>query len=123
MKKRLIILMATAVLAIGGISVVYAQGRDDISSNKANENLNYQNTSNFSNMTKIMRENGFSDAAKAMENKDFDSMNNFMNNLTDEDYKNMTDIMRNNGYAPMANMMKSVSRQDMVNMHRSMMGR
>lgn len=123
MKKRLIVLMTTAILAIGGISVAYAQGKDYVNSNKANENLNYQNTSDFSNMTKIMRENGFSDAAKAMENKDFDSMNNFMNNLTDEDYKNMSEMMKNNGYAPMAKMMESVSRQDMINMHKSMMGR
>jgi alpha-acetolactate decarboxylase len=123
MKKRLMILMATAVLAIGGISVVYAQGRNDINSNKSNEKVSYKYTSNFNDMEEIMRENGFSDAAKSMENKDFDSMNKFMNNLTDEDYKKMTDIMKNNGYAPMAKMMESTSRQDMINMHRSMMGR
>ena len=105
MKKKLIVLITIVVLAIGGVSVAYAQGGTEVNSNKAIRSASCQNTNNFNDMIKIMRDNGYSDAAKAMENKDFDSMNKFMNNLSDEDYKKMTEIMKTNGYAPMVNMM------------------
>ncbi|MBC2582046.1 hypothetical protein [Clostridium sp. DJ247] len=122
MKKKVMVLMTTAILAIGGISVAYAQGKDNMNSNKEAQ-VSYQTTSNYNNMIDLMKENGFSDAAKAMENRDFDAMNKFMNNLTDEDYNKMIDIMKNKGYASMAKMMESVSREDMINMHQTMMGR
>ncbi len=74
-------------------------------------------------MIDIMRSNGLGDAASAMENKDFNAMNDFMKNLTDEQYNKMIDIMQNNGYGSMAKMMQSVSKDEMINMHNSMMGR
>lgn len=107
MKKRIIVLMTAAVLTIGGISVAYAQGKNNIDSNKVLTSMGYQNTNNYNNMINLMRQNGFSDAAKAMENRDFNAMNEFMNNMTDSDYQKMIDIMKNNGYGPMAKMMKS----------------
>lgn len=35
----------------------------------------------------------------------------------------MADIMKNNGYIPTINLMESLGREDMINMHKSMMER
>lgn len=64
-------------------------------------------------MIQIMRENGYGDMAKWMEEGDFESMDKFMNNLTDEDYQKMIDLMNQNGYGDLSGMM---------NIHNSMTG-
>jgi len=74
-------------------------------------------------MIKIMKDNGFSDEAKAMENRDFEAMNNLMDNISDGDYKKMIDIMGENGYGSMGNMMSSTPREGMSGFKGSMMGR
>ena len=71
-------------------------------------------------MVKIMRENGFEDAAKYMQTGDYEKMSELMNNLGDEDYQRMIDIMEENGYGSMAKMMKSIGREGMIKMHNSM---
>lgn len=147
MKNKVIVLIIASILTIGGITVAYATSRNDVTSNDFNrpmmgtqnnnnnksynsrssmmgdQNARVQLNSSYNDMIKIMRDNGFSDEAKAMENRDFDSMNNLMNNISDADYKKMIDIMGENGYGAMANMMKSISKEDMTGFHGSMMGR
>ena len=148
MKNKVIVLIIASILAVGGISVAYATSRDDVNSNdftrpmmgtqnNNNNNKSYnfrssmmgdqnagdQSNSSYNDMIKIMKDNGFSDEAIAMENRDFDSMSNLMNNISDSDYKKMIDIMGENGYGAMANMMKSISKEDMTGFHGSMMGR
>lgn len=126
MRKKILIIVTTAILTIGAVTAVYA--KENTTQNKFGfgRGMMYQNNINndaYNQMTNLMRKNGFEDAAIAMENKDFNSMNNFMNNITDEQYNQMLDIMKNNGYEGMAKMMGSVSRKQMINMHNSMMGR
>jgi phosphoglycerol transferase MdoB-like AlkP superfamily enzyme len=126
MKKKFLVLLLGSMLTLGVVTVAYAQ--DTISSNVSNYRMSMMSqysTKNdtYNNMINIMRNNGFEDAANAMGNKDFNAMNDFMNNLTDEQYNKMIDIMQNNGYGSMAKMMQSVSKDEMINMHNSMMGR
>jgi len=127
MKKKVLVIMTTAILTIGAVTAVYAKENNNLNNFGFARGMMYQNNINsngtYNQMIDLMKNNGFEDAAKAMENRDFDSMNNFMNNITDEQYNQMTDIMKNNGYEGMAKMMGSVSRQEMVNIHNSMMGR
>lgn len=71
-------------------------------------------------MIKIMRDNGFKDAARYMQTGDYEKMNEFMNNLSEEDFQKMIELMKENGYASMAQMMESVGRKGMIQMHNSM---
>lgn len=71
-------------------------------------------------MIEIMRENGFKDAARYMQTGDYEKMNEFMNNLSEEDFQKMIDIMEENGYGSMAQMMQSIGREGMIEMHNSM---
>ena len=80
-------------------------------------------SNNTYNMIKIMKDNGFSDEATAMENGNSDDMNKLMTNLSDKDYKKMIEIMKKNGYSHMAKMMQSENGEDMTKIHQSMMGR
>ncbi|UZQ48931.1 hypothetical protein [Clostridium kluyveri] len=127
MKKKVLVIMTTAILTIGAVTAVYAKENNTQNNFGFGRGMMYQNNINssgtYNQMIDLMKNNGFEDAAKAMENRDFDSMNNFMNNITDEQYNQMTDIMKNNGYEGMAKMMGSVNRQEMVDIHNSMMGR
>ena len=146
MKNKITVLIIASILTVGGITVAYATSRNDVTFNDFNrpmmgtqnnnkssynsrssmmgdQNAGVQLNSSYNDMIKIMKDNGFSDEAKAMENGDFDSMSNLMNNISDADYKKMTDIMSTNGYGSMANMMKSISKEDMAGFHGSMMGR
>ncbi|GAA0730159.1 hypothetical protein GCM10008905_31110 [Clostridium malenominatum] len=126
MKKKVLVIVATAILTIGAVTAVYA--KENNNSNKfafrgsmmSQNNINKNNT--YNSMIDLMKDNGFEDQAKAMENRDFDSMNNFMNNMTDEQYKQMIDIMKKNGYGNMANMMEGIGREGMIEMHNSMGG-
>ena len=128
MKNKILVLIISGVLVVGSISIAYAKGRNNISSDNSNrammstQNIGSQSNDSFNNMIKIMQDNGFTDAAKAMQNRDYDAMNKFMNNLNDADYKKMIDIMQNNGYGSMAKMMESVGRDNMTKMHQGMMG-
>ncbi|MGH4140306.1 hypothetical protein [Clostridium sp.] len=147
MKTKFMVIIIAGILTVGGISVAYATGRNNLTNNDFNRPImssqnsnnkssyNYRSymmgdgnaigvQSNVSNedMIKIMKDNGFSDEAKAMGNRDFSSMSNLMNNISDKDYKKMIDIMKENGYKSMVNMMKSIGRENMTEIHTSMMG-
>ena len=147
MKNKVMILIIAGILTLGGISVAYATSGNDASFNNIGrtmmgtqssgtqspynnnrammgaQNAGAQSNSNFNNMIKIMQDNGFNDEANAMKNRDFGAMNKFMTNISDEDYQKMINIMQKNGYGSMAARMQSVSRQDMTQIHQSMMGR
>jgi tRNA A37 N6-isopentenylltransferase MiaA len=147
MKKKSIILILAGILAVSGISLVYGASINNaglnnlkgqimsVQSNDAKSSSNYratmmgtqdsgvQSNDNFNKMIEIMKENGFTDEANAMENRDFDTMKKLIANISDEDYKKMIDVMQNNGYESMANMMQSVGRDNMTKIHQSMMGR
>lgn len=146
MKKKVIILVVSGILTVGGISAVYARDRNSASLNQfsrpmmsiqnsdSNSLYNYSGTmmntqnsgiqsDNFNNMIKMMIDNGFIDGANAMENGDLNAMNKFMLSLSDNDYKTMIDIMQKNGYGTMANMMQSIGREGMTKIHQGMMGK
>jgi hypothetical protein len=126
MKKKILVIMTTAILTIGAVTAVYAKEKATPNNFGFGRGMMYQdniNNDTYIKMTNLMRKNGLVDAAKAMENRDLNAMNNYMNNITDEQYNQMIDIMQNNGYESMAKMMGSVSRQEMVNIHNSMMRR
>lgn len=127
MKKKVLVIITTAVLTIGAVSAVYAKGNDNSNNFGFGRGMMYQNNINndgtYNKMINLMKNNGFQAGAKAMENRDYNAMSDFMNNITDEQYNQMTDIMKSNGYESMSKMMGSVSRQEMANIHNSMMGR
>ena len=129
MKNKVVILIMSVILTIGGVSVAYASGISDKKFNNINkammstQNGGIQLNDSLNNMIEIMKENGFNDELNAMTNKDFDTMNKLMSNMNDADYKKMIDIMQKNGYGNMANMMQSVSKKDITNTHQGMMGR
>lgn len=127
MKKKILVIMTTAILTIGAVTAVYAKEDSNVSGFGFGRGMMYQNninrSGNYNKMVDLMKDNGFEEAAEAMENRDFRSMSGFMNNMTDKQYEQMIDIMKSNGFESMARMMGSVSRQEMVDMHNSMMGR
>lgn len=127
MKKKILVIMITAILAVGVMTVAYAKGNNNINNVGFGRGMMYQNNINnndvYNKMIDLMKENGFKEGAKAMENRDYKAMSNFMNNITDEQYNKMINIMKSNGYDGMAKMMGSVNRQEMVKIHNSMMGR
>lgn len=144
MKKKVMILVLAGILAVSGMSFAYAASKNNIDSDNSNgqmmsmQNNNVklasdfrttmmgsgvQSRDNYNKMIELMKENGFTDEANAMENKDFDAMKKIMKNISDEDYTKMIDVMQDNGFQSMANMMKSVGKDNMVKFHQSMMGK
>lgn len=94
-------------------------------STNGNTNYNKNSANNpakdtYQDMVKIMRDNGFKDAARYMQTRNYDAMANYMNNLSQENYDKMIEIMNNNGYGYMGQMMKSIGREGMIQMHNSM---
>lgn len=146
MKKKAMILVLAGILTVGGASLAYGaningtgfnninkqmMGTQNSNANSASnyratmmgaQNSGVQSSDNFNKMIELMKENGFTDEANAMENRDFNTMKKLMTNISDKDYEKMINIMQNNGYGSMANMMKSVGRENMAKFHQSMMG-
>jgi hypothetical protein len=92
-----------------------------------NANINYikNNADNpsqnrYQAMIKLMRDNGFKDAARYMQTGNYAAMASYMNSLTQADFDKMIEIMNSNGYGYMAQMMQSIGREGMVQMHNSM---
>lgn len=93
-------------------------------SNSNNTNYNSNSANNLSKdtyqtMIKIMRDNGFKDAARYMYTGNYADMAGYMNNLSQEDYNKMIKIMNDNGYSYMAQRMQSIGREGMAQMHNS----
>ncbi|WZL74000.1 hypothetical protein QBE52_04460 [Clostridiaceae bacterium 35-E11] len=135
MKRKSLILLMSGILMVGAsVGFAYAdvkknqdQELSKVSIEKKvwdnDEQLeNDNNNKYYKDMIKIMKKNGYEDAANYMKNNDYKAIDEFMNNMTDEDYKNMIDIMRRSGYEDMAEMMESIDKDTMVQMHNAMGG-
>ncbi|AOY76471.1 hypothetical protein [Clostridium formicaceticum] len=132
MKRKVLLMVSVAMItavSVGGY--VFAQGTSGERLSNEQEKIvieesvprrNNSHCSNNEEMLQIMKENGFEDMAKRMEEGDFQSMNKFMRNLSDEDYEKMLTLMQENGYGNMSRMMESIGREEMINMHNAMMG-
>ncbi|MFZ5968427.1 MAG: hypothetical protein ACOYVK_14835 [Bacillota bacterium] len=134
-RKGILLLTLTGVLLVGSITgFTYANAKDGDSEALSKFNIerklwtsssndgNGKNKTQYEDMLKLMKKNGLKDMAKAMEDNDYEAMDQFMNNLTDEDYQKMIEIMRDNGYESMANMMESMDKDTMIQMHNAMGG-
>lgn len=129
--KKILVIVGVAILAVASIGgYVFAQGMDQGRLNYGQERAaieesvprrNSNHCGNSEEMVEIMKENGYEDMVQWMEVGDFESMKEFMNNLTDEDYEKMIGLMDQNGYGNMARMMESMKKEGMINMHNSMM--
>lgn len=128
MKKKIIVLALAGIITISSVSLAYAANRNDIGLNNYNGKMmsmmesRVQSSDDFNKMIDIMKKNGFTDEARAMENRDVDAMRKLMNNISDDDYKKMIDVMNGNGYEDMAKMMQSIGKENMAKVHQSMMG-
>ena len=131
MNKRVLVVVSVVVIAVASIGgYALAQGSNiGILNNDNGVTQTEGQNRNFSNhcgdnerMLAIMDENGFEDMAKWMKEGDFEAMDEFMNNLSEEDYQRMIAIMDEQGYGNMSSMMRSIGREGMINMHNSMMG-
>ncbi|WP_238917574.1 hypothetical protein [Clostridium sp. YIM B02555] len=147
MKKKVMVLALAGILTVSGLSLAYAADNNNIGFNKLNGQMmnakngeaksasNYRGTmmsrmgageqseDSFNKMIELMKKNGFTDEAKAMENRDFNAMQKLRANLSNDDYNKMIEVMKNNGYESMANMMQSVGRENMEKFHQRMMGK
>lgn len=145
MKKKVMVLALAGILTVSGISFAYAADNNNACFTKFNGQMmnvqndgvksasNYRGTmmsrmgagvqsqDNINKMIELMKANGFTDEAKAMENRDFKAMQKLMANLSNDDYDKMIEVMKNNGYESMANMMQSVGKEKMEEFHQSMM--
>jgi hypothetical protein len=141
MKKKGILLALAGFLVVGGITgMTYANtntNNNTIETNNVrtisalNSEANITEVKNKEineldleqkEMVRLMKESGFENMAKALENRDYKAMDEFMNNMTDEEYEEMIDIMRKSGYDSMASMMGSIDRESMIKMHNAMGG-
>ncbi|KXG73756.1 hypothetical protein [Thermotalea metallivorans] len=134
-RKSILLLTISGVLLVGSVTgLAYANAKngdaDALSKlnmerklwTTSNSNGKEQDKAQYEDMLKLMRENGWEGMAKAMTDKDYAAMDQFMNNLTDEDYQKMIKMMRGNGYESMANMMESMDKDSMIQMHNAMGG-
>lgn len=115
--------------SLNGSSTNVKQTTVEDSNKKVKDNTNYnQNCANnpskdiYQDMTKIMSDNGFKDAARYMQTGNYAAMRDYMNNLSQEDYDKMIKIMNDNGYGYMAQKMQSIGKEGMTQLHNSMMG-
>ncbi|NRT77885.1 hypothetical protein [Clostridium beijerinckii] len=84
MKKKVVILVLSGILTVSDVSLAYAANRNDIGLNNYSGKmmsmmgLGVQSSDDINKAISIMKENGFTDEAKAMENRDFNSMKELM---------------------------------------------
>ncbi|MGD9570073.1 MAG: hypothetical protein AB7V48_17485 [Sedimentibacter sp.] len=122
MFKKVLGLTTAVVLVLGIASISFAKlGADKILSNPVYAQTSVTNNESYkyNGMLEVMRDNGFSDIADDLENGNYKSMDDFMNNMTDEDYQKMIDIMRETNPG-MADMMESIGKEQMIEMQNSM---
>jgi hypothetical protein len=132
MIKKIITITTIMALTLGVTSLAYAKGKDDKVVNQSFEveastiSNQVQNKRNSDMMdisnNDIMDKNGYEDIANEVRNGNYESMDDFMSNITEEDYQKMIDIMRENGYEDMTRMMESIGREAMIEMHNSIGG-
>lgn len=125
MFKKVLGLTTAVVVVLGLASVSLAK----VSVDKLISNPVYAQTSVTTNnssyskydMIEAMRNNDFADIADDLENGNYKSMDDFMNNITEEDYQKMIDLMRETNPG-MAEMMEGIGREQMIKMHNAMGG-
>ncbi len=98
---------------------------NNILNNNADENYNKNSANNpyrdiYQDMIKIMRENGYKDAARYMQTENYDAMTDYMNNMSQEEYDEMIEIMNDYGYGYMGQMMETIGSEGMTQMYNSM---
>lgn len=129
MKRTNVILVVATVLVVslvGGFT--FAQTNNNVSGNmmlQQRSNINDSQGNHCGNseeMIQVMKDNGFAETAAFIEIGDYEGMNEWMKNLTDEEYNKMLEVMKDNDYGNMVNMMESMGKEDMLKMHNSMMG-
>lgn len=133
MNKKDIAFLSAVVIVVGSIGgVVFAANagsgtqkdtQQALVRQEVNSNINSANNPSKDerkDMIKIIRDNGFKDAARYMQTGDNEKMNEFMNNLSEEDFQKMLEVMRENGYESKAQMMELMGREGMIQMHNSM---
>ena len=130
MQNKLMLLVITGVLVVVGIiGFNYDSIKNDIKSVVdngvvgPNQNLAEKSNLREEDMIKIMEDNGLVSIAEALEKNDYEAMDEFTNNMTDDDYVNMINIkantsaadyqkmvemMNENGYESMAIVMGSI---------------
>lgn len=127
MIKKVIGITIAAVLTLGIASFAYANEKGNKVVNQpvktgiatiANKSENNRNND----MLDIMRRNGYEDVVKEVEKGNYEALDDFMNNITEEDYQKMIDIMKESGNEDMARMMEGIGREEMIQMHKSMGG-
>jgi len=134
MQNKVMALVLVGALALGGIIGLYYETiKNDITSivnsGVVGPNQDSQEaTAEKSNleeedMIKVMEINGFSNIAQVLEKKDYEAMDEFVYNMTDEDYEKMINLKANttasdyqkmiqimsvNGYDSMVSLMTSI---------------
>lgn len=142
MKNKMLAILGAAVISVGAIGgVAVASNTNDNTfketqqiiveensiktSQTDNTNYNKNSANNPSkgmnqDMVKIMRDNGFKDAARYMQTGNYDAMKDYMETLSQVDFDKMIEIMNSNGSSKMGQMMESLGREGMIQMHNSM---
>ncbi|KAJ53544.1 uncharacterized protein YxeA [Clostridium tetanomorphum] len=113
--KKIFIIMIISIFTIGTATFAYTKENNKLNNFSFERGIKYQDN--------ITNNDAYNKMIDLMENRDYDTMMDFMNNITDEQYREMIDMMKNRGYEGMSKMMDSIDRQEMVNMHNYMMGR
>lgn len=107
MKNRVTVIFAVMLLTIALVAGV-------VLASNANEEAKVTKT------VQIMRDRGFEDVARCMEDDHHEQMEEYMINLSEEDFQEMIDLMKENGYESMAEVMESLGSEGMIDMHSAM---
>lgn len=124
MFKKILGLTTAVVVVLGLASVSLAKvSVDKLISNPvyAQTSVTNNNAYGKNNMPEAMRNNGFSYVADDLDNGNYKTMDDFMNNMSEEDYQKMIDLMKESNPG-MAEMMESIGREKMIEMHNAMGG-
>ncbi|SHH47389.1 hypothetical protein SAMN04488530_15411 [Asaccharospora irregularis DSM 2635] len=111
-------MLAGALAVVGIIGLNYDSIKNDIKSvvdnglgpnQGAQEFVAEQSNLEEEDMIKIMEINGFSNIAEALEKKDYEAMDEFVNNMTNEDYEKMINLKANTSDADYQKMIQIMS--------------
>ncbi|GAA3653890.1 hypothetical protein [Asaccharospora irregularis] len=114
----MILVLAGALAVVGIIGLNYDSIKNDIKSvvdnglgpnQGAQEFVAEQSNLEEEDMIKIMEINGFSNIAEALEKKDYEAMDEFVNNMTNEDYEKMINLKANTSDADYQKMIQIMS--------------
>jgi len=127
MFNKTIAITAALALTLSITSIAYANEKDLTIFNRPINTqvleLSEQSNDNVrDDMFTIMQKYGYGELITGVENGNYEAMDDFMNNISEEDYQKMIDIMNDSGYGDMAAMMGSIGREQMIEMHNSMGG-